>query len=70
MKPKTDSEKRAQRGLHKEKNDLASRKVSNGTMKSLCTYIETKALEAGMNTADRRLDNVRRMFETEKMSVQ
>lgn len=32
-------------------------------MKSLCTYIEKKALEAGMNTADRCLDNVRRMFE-------
>ena len=39
-----------------------SRKVSND-MKSLCTFIEKKALEAGMNTADRCLDNVRRMFE-------
>ena len=32
-------------------------------MKFLCTYIEKKASEAGLDTADRRLDNIRRMFE-------
>ena len=60
-KPKTDLEKRSQRGLYKEKRRPA-RKVSND-MKFLCTYIEKKAVEAGFDTADRCLDNVRRMFE-------
>jgi hypothetical protein len=60
-KPKMDAEKRAHRGLHKEKRRL-SRKVSCD-MRFLCTHIEKKVLKAGLDTADRRLDNVRRMFE-------
>ena len=60
-KPKTDAEKRAQRGLHKA-NRQPSRKVSCD-MKFLCTYIEKKAVEAGLDTSDRRLENIRRMFE-------
>jgi hypothetical protein len=60
-KPKTDAEKRAQRGLHKGKR-RPSRKVSCD-MKYLCTYIEAKASEAGLDTSDRCLNNIQRMFE-------
>jgi hypothetical protein len=50
----TDAEKRAQRGLYEGKRQ-PSRKVSCD-MKYLCTYIEGKASEAGLDTSDRRLD--------------
>ena len=32
-------------------------------MKFLCTYIEEKASEAGMDTSNRSFGNIRRMFE-------
>jgi hypothetical protein len=32
-------------------------------MKYLCTYIEKKASEAGLDASDQRLDDIRRMFE-------
>jgi hypothetical protein len=59
--PKADAETRARRGLHKGKK-RPTRKTSCD-MKYLCTYIEKKASEAGLDTSDRRLDNIRRMFE-------
>ena len=60
-KPKTNAEKRSQRGLHVA-NRRASRKVFCD-MKFLCKYIEKKAVEAGLYTSDRRLENILRMFE-------
>ena len=32
-------------------------------MKFICKYIETKAAEANLDTSNRKLSNVRRMFE-------
>jgi hypothetical protein len=32
-------------------------------MKYLCTYIELKAREAGADTTDRSLENIRKMFD-------
>jgi hypothetical protein len=60
-KPKTVTEKRGQRGLHIDKR-RPSRKVSCD-MRFLCLYIEEKASEAGLDRSDRKLENVRAMFE-------
>jgi hypothetical protein len=60
-KPKTVTEKRGQRGLHIDKR-RPSRKVSCD-MRFLCLYIEEKASEAGLDCSDRKLENVRAMFE-------
>ena len=45
-KPKTDAEKWAQQGLHKEKMRPGR------DMRFLCMRVEKKALEAGLNTAE------------------
>ena len=45
-KPKTDAEKWAQQGLHKEKMRPGR------DMRFLCMHVEKKALEAGLNTAE------------------
>jgi hypothetical protein len=60
-KPTTDAEKRRQQGLHKDKR-RPSWKVSSD-MKFLCMNIEAKTPEAGLDPSDRRLENVRSMFE-------
>jgi hypothetical protein len=66
-KPKTDAEKRGQRGLHRDKR-RPSRKVSSD-MRFLCRYIEAKASEAGLNPSDQTLENVQRMFKAAEKEV-
>jgi hypothetical protein len=60
-KPKTDTEKRGQQGLHIDKR-RPSRKVSCD-MRFLCLYIEEKASEAGLDRSDQKLENIQAMFE-------
>jgi hypothetical protein len=60
-KPKTASEKKGQRGPFKT-NRRPARKIY-ADMKFVCNYIEAKASEAGVDTSDRSLENVRNMFE-------
>ena len=59
-KDKTDKGKRGQRGIFKNKR-RPSRKIYCD-MKFICKYIEMKAAEAGFDTSDRNLSNVRTMF--------
>jgi hypothetical protein len=61
QKEKTDQEKRGLRETFKNKR-RPSRKIYSD-MKFICKYIETKASEASLDTSDRNLSNVRRMFE-------
>jgi hypothetical protein len=60
-KEKTDQGKRGQRDIFKNKR-RPSRKIYCD-MKFICKYIETKAKEANLDTSNRKLTNVRRMFE-------
>jgi hypothetical protein len=61
FKEKTAQEKRGLRENFKTKR-RPSRKIYSD-MKFICKYIETKASEALLDTSDRNLANVRRMFE-------
>jgi hypothetical protein len=59
--PKTDAEKRWQRGKHIDKR-WPSQKIFLD-MKFLCNYIESKPSEAGVDSSDMGLYNVWKMFE-------
>jgi hypothetical protein len=59
--PKTAAEKRSQRGKHIDKR-RPSRKIFSD-MKFICNYIESKASDAGVDTSDLSMSNVRRMFD-------
>jgi hypothetical protein len=61
--PKTESEKKDQRGGASKGNRRPARKTY-ADMKFLCNYIEAKASEAGVDTSDRSLENVRKMFDS------
>jgi hypothetical protein len=65
--PKTDAEKRSQRGKHINKR-RPSRKIFSD-MKFICSYIESKASEAGVDTSDTSLANVRTMYEAAKTEL-
>jgi hypothetical protein len=67
LKAKSDEEKRGQRGNCIRKR-RPSRKICSD-MKFLCNYIEQKASEAGLDTSDRSLENMRRMFEAEEKDI-
>ena len=60
--PKTDAEKRSQTGKFRNQR-RPSRKIFSD-IKFLCKYIESKASEAGVDTTDVSLANVRIMFES------
>ena len=60
--PKTATEKRAQRGKHKDKR-RPSRKIFCD-MKFICTYIQSKGTDAGMDTSDISLGNIRNIYDT------
>ena len=60
-KEKTDQGKHGQREVFKNRR-RPSRKIYCD-MKFICKYIETKAAEANLDTSNRKLSNVRRMFE-------
>jgi hypothetical protein len=59
---KTDSEQRCQRGPRKFKDERRPSRKLYSNMKFLCNYIESMASEAGADTSDRSLENVRKMF--------
>ena len=60
LKAKSDEEKRGQRGIYIN-NRRPSRKICSDK-KFLCTYIEQKASDAGLDTLDRSMENMRNMF--------
>jgi hypothetical protein len=60
---KTDSEKRSQRGPSKGKDKRRPSRKTYSDMKFLCNFIQSKAGDAGTDTSDRSLDNVRKMFD-------
>jgi hypothetical protein len=67
LKNKSDEEKRGQRGIHIN-NRRPSRKIYSD-MKFLCNYIEQKASDAGLDTLDRSLGNMRSMFEAAENDI-
>jgi hypothetical protein len=66
-KAKSDEETRGQRGLFMKKR-RPSRKICSD-MKFLCNYIEQKASDAGLDTLDRSLGNIRSMFEAAENDI-
>jgi hypothetical protein len=60
---KTQSEKRNQRGPRQYKDTRRPSRKTYSDMKFLCNFIQLKASEAGTDTSDRSLDNVRKMFD-------
>jgi hypothetical protein len=56
LKAKSDEEKGGQRGIHINKT-RPSRKVCSDK-KFLCSYIEQKASDGGLDTLDRSLENM------------
>ena len=60
---KTAGEKRCLRGPTKYQNKRRPSRKTYCDMKFLCNYIQSKASEAGADTTDRSLDNVRKMFD-------
>jgi hypothetical protein len=60
---KTDAEKRSLRGPCQNKETRRPSRKTYSNMKFLCNYIQEKASKAGVDTTDRGLENVRRMFD-------
>jgi hypothetical protein len=67
LKAKSDEKKRGQRGIHINKRQ-PSRKIYSD-MKFLCNYIEQKASDAGLDTLDRSLGNMRSMFQAAENDI-
>jgi hypothetical protein len=58
----TAGEKRCLRGPTKYQNKRRPSQKPYSDMKFLCNYIQSRAGEAGVDTEDRSLDNVQKMF--------
>ncbi len=67
LKAKSDEEKRGQIGIHINKR-RPSRKICSN-MKFLSNYIEQKGSDAGLDTLDQSLGNMRSMFQAEENDI-